>query len=196
MIGGPWLGVAVFVVIAVGLGWGLTQILQAMLAQTAQTFNQADFDHGFDPDQPYLTTQPLLLGYFADGRVMLLPGKKNLPPDAPGRFKAAAIDDYRDNPDAYRDLIAIVEPGTALRFTEVIDDRNNAQSRILVKVELLTGPHASKTPLLGLHLESADINPQTDAPRYAPRDDLFTPAAPAPVQSPADRDSTETTDAR
>lgn len=187
MIGGPWLGVTVFVLIAIGLGWGLIQLFEQMVDQTTQTLSKAEFDHGFDPEVVYTLKRDLLVGYLADGRQTLLPGKEDLPRGVPGRRSAATLEAFRKSPDDYPDLIGIVERKTRVRFVEVVDDRDNPQTRVLVMVRLLDGPYARQRPVVGLHLESADTPEGSEKPRYIPRPDLFEPVEPeqGPVQSPA-----------
>lgn len=180
------LGVLVFVVVAIGLGWGLVRLFQARLDQTTHTLHGAELDHGFDPDVVYTLKRDLLLGYLADGRVVLLPGRDDLPRHAPGRRSAARVEDVRANPEDFPDLIGVVERNTAVRFVEVIDDRENPQTRILLRAELLGGRYARPQPVLGMHLESVDTGGEGDSRRYVPRPDLFeqAPAGAAPVQSP------------
>ena len=192
MFGGPWLGVIAFVVVAIFLGWGLITLLNMQLNQARHTLSQTELDHGFDPKIVYTLKRDLLLGYTADGRKTLLPGKDDLPKNAPGRHTAATIADFRGHPGKYPDLIGVVERNTRVRFVEVIDDRNNPQTRVLVRVQLLDGRFAQSKPVLGMHLESADTDQDTGQKRYLPRPDLFEPARPVqgPVQSPAQEQTT------
>ncbi len=185
MIGGPWLGAALFLVIAVGLGWGLTKLFRSQLSAATQSLNEAELDHGFDPDAVYTLKRPLILGYLSDGRKALFPAREDLPANAPGRRSAARIAELRESIDNFPDLIGVVDEQTPVRFVEVIDDRDNPQTRVLVMVRLLDGPYAQRTPVVGMHLESADtVEGETEATaRYVPRSDLF--QARAPVQSPA-----------
>jgi len=185
MIGGPWLGVLAFVVVAIGLGWGLISLFNMQLGQATHTMSQDEIAHGFEPNVVYTLKRDLLLGYTADGREVLFPGKNDLPRHAPGRRSSATIAAYRDNPSAFPDLIGVAERNTRVRFVEVIDDRDNPQTRVLLRVELIDGPLARARPVLGMHLESADTDPDTGEKRYVPRPDLFQPAEPAtgPVQS-------------
>ena len=187
MFGGPWLGVIAFVVVAVALGWGLISLLNAQLTHARHTLSQAELDHGFDPDIVYTLKHDLLLGYLADGRKTLLPGKDDLPRTAPGRHSAATISDFREHPEKYADLIGVVERNSKVRFVEVIDDRDNPQTRVLVMVEIIDGRYAQTRPVLGMHLESADIDKETGLKRYVPRGDLFekVPTKASTVQSPA-----------
>jgi len=186
MFGGPWLGVIVFIVIAIGLGWGLISVLQQQLDHAAQTASQAELDHAFDPGAAYLLKQDLMLGYLADGRIALLPGRDELPPDTPGKRSTASIDELRASPENYPDLIGVVEAGTKVQFVEVIDDRGNPQTRILVMTRLVSGTYARDTPVLGMHLESTDTDVETGDTRYMPRSDLFEmiETKATPVQSP------------
>lgn len=187
MLGGPWLGVIAFVVVAVALGWGLISLFNMQLGQATHTMSMEELEHGFDPDVVYALKRDLLLGYTADGREVLFPGKNDLPQHAPGRRSSATIADYKANPSAFPDLIGVIERTTRVRFVEVIDDRDNPQTRVLLRVELIDGPFARARPVLGMHLESADTDPDTGEKRYVPRPDLFQPVGPAPgpVQSPA-----------
>lgn len=176
MFGGPWLGVIVFILIAVILGWGLTKLFQGMVSQTQQTMSADAFEHGFDATRAYMLKRDLVLGVRAGGDVALVPFKDDLPRSAPGRYAWPTAEDYAKDPMAFETshgLIGIVASGTHVQFVEVIDDRDNAQTRILVMTRLLTGPYARNTPVLGMHLESADIDEQTGRPRYVPRSDLF-----------------------
>lgn len=185
MLGGPWLAVVVFIVIAIGLGWGLISLLQQQLAGDRQRIDIGQFDHGFDPDAVYTLKRDMIVGYLADGRIVLLPERDDLPSGTPGRRSAASVEDLRNNPDDFPDLAGVVQAGTAVRFTQVIDDRANPQTRILVLTELLNGPYARKDPILGMHLESVSRDEASGVRRYEPRDDLFEPiaAADGPVQS-------------
>ena len=180
MFGGPWLGIVVFVLIAIGLGWGLIQLLTGMTDQTRQTLSNGQLDHGFDPDTVYTLKQDLVLGYLADGRIVLLPGRGELPEDTPGRRMAVSVQELRDNPADHPDHIGVAEAGTRVQFVEVIDDRDNQQTRILVMTRLLTGPYARRTPVLGMHLESTDT--ESEQWRVVPRPDLFEIAETDPGQ--------------
>ena len=173
MFGGPWLAVLVFIVIAIGLGWGLISLFQQQLSSDRQRGGSAELDHGFDLEVAYEVKRDLMLGYLADGRIVLLPGKHDLPSGTPGKRSAVSIEAFRKNPQGYPEHIGILDAGTKVQFTKVVDDLNNAQTRILVLVRLLSGPNARKTPVLGMHLESADTDEQTGAKRYVPRSDLF-----------------------
>ena len=188
MFGGPFLGVFVFIVIAIGLGWGLISLFQGMVDHTAEVVDQSELDHGFDPDVAYVLKHDLVLGLRAGGDVVLVPFKNDLPRDAPGRYTWPTAQQYADNPSGYmasHGLTGIVKAGTAVRFVEVIDDRDNQQTRILVLTRLLNGPYARKTPVLGMHLESVDSD--AEATRYVPRADLFVRVEieTGPVQSQA-----------
>ena len=185
MFGGPWLGLLVFVFIAIALGWGFSKLFQGMLEQTTQQLGAGELDHSFEPDTIYTLRQDLVLGYTSNGVQTLFPDRDALPRNAPGRRSMPSADEVRGMTTEElkaRDLRGVVERSTRVRFVEVIDDRDNAQTRVLVKVELLDGPYASPTPVLGMHLESADTDEETEATRYLPRADLFEPA-PGPVQS-------------
>lgn len=176
MFGGPWLGVLVFIVIAIGLGWGLTKLLQGMTEQTRQTLDAEQLIHGFDPDVAYVLKHDLLLGVRTGGDVVIVPFKDDMPRSAPGRYSWPTAKQYADDPGGHNethDLVGIVEAGTKLQFVEVIEDIDNPQTRIFVRTRLLSGRYARKTPVLGMHLESADIDDETGATRYVPRADLF-----------------------
>lgn len=189
MLGGPWLGVIAFLVVAVALGWGLTKVFQAMLDQTALTLEAETLDHGFDPDATYITRKDLLLGVNSDSSVvMLVPGRDDLPNSAPGRRRWPTTAQYKDDPDTYKAyMIGIVEQGTRVQFVEVIDDPTNMQSRITVMTRVLDGPHQNTQTYTGVHLESADTDGEGGYERCEPRADLFelVPPEPGPVQSPA-----------
>lgn len=193
MIGGPWLGLIVFIIIAIGLGWGLISLLQQQLSSNAHSSSTEQFDHGFNPDAIYTLKRDLVLGYLADGRIVLLPGRNDLPKSAPGRRSAVSVQEFRDNPQDHTEHIGVAEAGTRVQFVEVIDDRNNPQTRILVLTRLLTGPYAHTTPVVGMHLESADA--ESEQRRYVPRPELFEIVEPeaGPVQSevPAPTQSNE-----
>lgn len=186
MFGGPAVGVAVFVIIAILLGWGLISLFGAMLDQTQRELSESGGDHGFVAGGVYLTDKPMLLGYLADGRVVLFPDRADLPAHARGRRTAPTVAGYRADPDASVDLIGVLEQGTAIRVEEVIEDADNAQTRLLVRVVVLDGPFAEQSAL-GLHLEARSTDPQTGRPRYDPRPELLIPAKPAdrpdPLQS-------------
>lgn len=188
MFGGPWLGVLVFIVIAIGLGWGLTKLFQGMTAQTRQVLDAEQLDHDFDPNVAYRIKRDLLVGMRAGGDPVLVPFKEDMPRGVPGRYTWPTSEQYAEEPDAYNDshdLIGIVEAGTQIQFVEVIEDIDNPQTRLLVKTRLLTGRHARKVPVLGMHLESADTDVETGSTRYVPRRDLFerVEAASGQVQS-------------
>lgn len=187
MFGGPAVGVAVFVIIAILLGWGLISLFGAMLDQTQRELSESGGDHGFVAGGLYLTDKPMLLGYLADGRVVLFPDRADLPAHARGRRTAPTVAGYRADPDASVDLIGVVEQGTAIRIEEVIEDADNAQTRLLVRIVVLDGPFAEQSAI-GLHLEDRSTDPQTGRPRYDPRPELLIPARPAdrpdPLQSP------------
>lgn len=192
MFGGPLLGVAVFLAIAVGIGWGLTKLFQSMLDQTVQTLETQTLDHGFNPDTVYLTQKEMLIGRRSYGDLVIAPGKEDLPPNAPSRHYWPTTQQYRASADPgkdYPDLVGLIERNTPVRFVEVIDDRDNAQTRVLVKVQVLDGPFAQAQPVLGMYLESADKDPESGEERYDPRADLFkrfkpeVRPDPTPVQS-------------
>lgn len=176
MFGGPWLGLIVFIVIAVGLGWGLTKLFTGMSDQARQSIDADQLDHGFEPDVAYTLKQDLLIGVRTGGDAVLVPFKDDMPRSAPGRYTWPTREQYLADPQAYReshDLVGIVEQGTRVQFVEVIEDPGNPQTHILIMTRLLTGPYAQTTPVLGMHLESADTGDETGATRYAPRADLF-----------------------
>ncbi len=186
MFGGPWLGVLVFVVIAIAMGWGVSRLFHAMGQVSAERDSHGDSQHdAFDPEEVFVLQRDLLLGYLADGRVTLLPARDDLPAHAPGRKRMPTLEQFRDQPSAYPDLIGIVQRDTRVRFVEVIQDPDNPQTSLLVLVRIIDGPYAQKQPVLGMHLESADRDQQTGRTRYRPRNDLFTPNPPnaGPVQS-------------
>jgi len=187
MFGGPMLGVAAFLVVAILLGWGLISLLQGRLNASRQTLDQSEFAHGFDPETVYLTQHAMLLGYSSEMMPTLVPGKEDLPRDAKGRRAWPTIQQYRDDPGSYPDLEGVVERHTRVQFVEVIDDPTNGQTRILVMVRLLDGPYAGPTTIRGMYLESADIDAESGQRRYMPREELFVPVnpPPSPVQSPA-----------
>ena len=193
MFGGPWLGVIAFLVIAIGLGWGIAWFFSQ--AQQAADDLKPDLtdedptaDHGFDPDTVFVVKRDLLFGYTSDGRKTIFPAKADLPRHAYGRRSAPTLEDVKSwTPQErnQRDLIGIVEAGTPVRFVEVIEDPGNGQTPILLLVEFVAGPYASRAPVLGMHLESTDSGEEDGPAVLGPRPDLFEPAKPAsgPVQS-------------
>jgi len=197
MFGGPLVGVAAFVIIAIALGWGLITLFNAMLDQTRRDVTGTELNHGFVAQGVYLTQKPLLLGYAADGRLLLFPERDDLPRDAPGRRTAATLAGYRAYQAAveaggsgearYRDLRGVVEPGTAIRIDRVIEDTDNAQTRLLLRCTVLTGPFEGEQPI-GLHLEARSADDKTAAPRYDPRPELLVPARPADAADPLQSD--------
>lgn len=182
MFGGPWLGVIVFVLIAVGLGWGVAKFFQAV-NDVQPSMTDGVLRDNIDPDAIYTLKTDLLLGYTANGTPTLFPSRDDLPRHAYGRravptiAQALAMDAEQL---AQRDLAGVVARSTPVRFVELVRDPGNQQTPVMLMVEVLQGPHASPTPVLGMHLESADTDEATGAKRYPPREDLF-----APVQSPA-----------
>ena len=176
MLGGPWLGLSVFIVIAVGLGWGLTKLFQGMADQTRQALNAEQLDHTFDPDNVYVLKRDLLIGMRLSGGLVLAPFKEEMPRSAQGRYSWPTREQYADSPAAYKDshkLIHVVEAGTKVAFIEIIQNTKDPQAPIRLKTRILTGRHASKAPMLGMHLESADTDDQTGATRYVPHAELF-----------------------
>ena len=185
MLGGPVLGAAVFLAVAVLAGWGLIELFKLQSTPIAQT--TADHQsHGFDPADEYHLLRDLLLGYTSDGRLVLYPDQDDLPRHAPNRRSVPTIDQYRQSPDKHPDLLGVVEAGTRVQFLELIEDPNNRQTRILVQVRLLDGAFADKT-VLGMYLEQT-IHSGVDEPQntiYVPRDDLFNAlTAPSAEQAP------------
>lgn len=176
MLGGPWLGLLVFIVIAIGLGWGLTKLFQGMADQTRLTLDAEQLDHGFEPDVAYVLKRDLLIGVRTGGDPVIVPFKEDMPRNTPGRYTWPTSEQYAANPDAYReshDLVGIIEQGTRVQFIEAIEDHDNAQTHLLIKTRLLTGAYAQTAAVLGMHLESADTEDETGATRYVPRADLF-----------------------
>jgi len=185
MLGGPWIGVAVFILIAIGMGWGITQLFKAMSDLKSDMAQQPgdELHHDFDPDRVYLTQRELLLGYTSNGTPTLFPTREDLPANAYGRRSVPTTDEIRAMSAEElekHDLIGIVERNTPVKFTEVIEDPDNQQARLLLKVQIVDGPYAKAKPVLGMYLEMADTHSQTGLAHYAPRGDLF-----APVQSDA-----------
>lgn len=183
MIGGPWLGIAVFVVIAIGLGWGVHWFFeQAQSASDFSTSTEQRIDdkpkHDFDPDTVYQLKQPLLVGFTSDGRIALLPARDELPRHAPNRRAMPTIQEVRgwdDQKLKQNDLIGIAQRHTRVRFTDALLDPDNMQTRFLVLVQALDGRFEGLQPMLGMHLETADTDKETGDRRYVPRDDLFEP---------------------
>jgi len=189
MIGGPWLGVIAFLIVAVALGWGLTKLFQGMLEHTTQTLDTQELDHGFDLGGVYLTQKDLLIGRRSYGDLVVAPGAEDLPPGTPGKHHWPTTTEYRAAADPardYPDLDGLIERRTPVQFVEVIEDADNAQTRVLVRLVVMDGPFAAEKPVLGMHLESADTNPETGEKRYQPRGDLFELLQPGqpPLESP------------
>lgn len=181
MFGGPWLGVIAFVVIAIGLGWGLTKLFQGMIDHTRETLQAQDLAHAFEDDVAYALQKDLLIGKRASGDPVLVPFKEDMPRGAPGRYTWPTQADYTSDPAAYNkshDLVGPAERGTLVQFVEVIEDHDNAQTRVLVMTRLLTGPYARKNPVLGMYLETTDTDEATGQRRYVPRPDLLKIADP------------------
>ena len=188
MIGAPWLGLIVFVLIAIALGWGLTQVFKGMADQTRQSLHSDTFAQDFDPARIYILQTDMLLGIRAKGDVVLVPFKDEMPVGVQGRYTWPTRQQYIAQPEAYNeshDLVGIIEAGTHVRFDEVIEDDLNPQTRVLVMTYVLTGPYKRKAPVLGMYLESVDRDDESGATRYKPRADLFEifKAQDGPVQS-------------
>lgn len=180
MFGGPWLGVIVFVVIAIGLGWGVQWFFkQAGQASDTQKSRQANDSAAadIDPEQIHIVQRDLLLGYTANGTPTLFPARDDLPTHAYGRRSIPTIKQARAMTRAQlkeRDLAGVVVRSTPVRFVELVEDPTNAHTRVLFKLEIIEGPYAGPTPVLGMHLETADTDQATGAKAYTPREDLFT----------------------
>lgn len=172
MLGGPWLGVLVFVVIAIGLGWGIAQVFKAAgnVMQEVDEFH----GHGFDPEAFYTLKRELLLGYSADGRKVLFPGRDALPLDAYGRSSVPTIEEAMAmTADELKqaDLIGVVKPGTRVRFVDLHVQPTGSDRGADVLVTLPEGALPTSQPVLGMYLESADK--EAEKVRYEPRADLF-----------------------
>lgn len=194
MFGGPWLGLIAFIVIAIGLGWGLTKLFQGMIDHTRETLEAEDLAHAFEDDVAYALQKDMLIGRRASGDPVLVPFKEDMPRGAPGRYTWPTQADYANDTEAYsksHDLVGLAKQGTLVQFVEVIEDHDNAQTRVLVMARLLTGPYARKTPVLGMYLEKTDTDEVTGQRRYVPRADLFEIAvgAEGPVQSQVDSEA-------
>ncbi|MEM1353755.1 MAG: hypothetical protein AAGH88_02615 [Planctomycetota bacterium] len=184
MFGGPLVGVVAFVIIAIGLGWGLIALFNGMLDQTRRDVTSSKLNHGFDTRGSYVLRKPMLLGYSADGRLLLFPERGDLPAGAPGRRTAATIEGYLayrakvesgGTEDArFRDLVGVVDAGTVIRINQVIEDADNAQTRLLLGCTVLSGTHEGVSAL-GLHLETRSTDEKTGKQRYDPRAELIAP---------------------
>ncbi|MEO0475036.1 MAG: hypothetical protein AAF085_03550 [Planctomycetota bacterium] len=187
MLGGPWLGVLVFIVIAIGLGWGVMKFFETA-GDMAQSFDEFA-GHGFDAQHVYTLERDLLIGYTADDRPVLFPSKEDLPRQAYGRKAAQTIEEVRSmSAEELKkaDLIGVVERGTRVRFVDLHIRPIGSDRGADVMVELRDGPYASRATVVGMYLESADRDEQTGKTRFVPRADLFEPAEPetGQVQSP------------
>ena len=175
MFGGPWLGLIVFIVIAIALGWGVTKFFQA--AGDAMQSVDAFEGHGFDPEVVYTLKRDLLIGVNSEGqRKVLFPARDDLPVRAFNRLAVPTIEQARAmSPDELlqADLIGVVEANTRVRFVDLYIKPAGSDRGADVMVELMDGPYAGLDDVLGMHLESADTIQETGAKRYVPRTDLF-----------------------
>ena len=111
MLGGPILGVAVFLIAAFLLGWGLISLLNIQIDGVVQDTTASDLDIRFDTDAVYIVQQDLLLGMNKDAQqVMLYPDYDALPPGTPNRRYIPRVADYRADPgnEKYADTLGIV----------------------------------------------------------------------------------------
>ncbi len=197
MLGGPVLGVLVFLLVAVLLGWGLISALDVQLGTTVQDATTADVTHRFEPGRVYVLEQDLLLGVTTHAdptrAVVLFPDRDGLPRDTLNRRLVPLLADAKNDPGRYPDILGIVEAGTRIRFSRLIHDAHNRQTPYIAELVLLDGPFAEQT-VTGLHLEAeASGGSEGGGVVLVPRPDLFrevpaaegeTGATDQPIQSP------------
>ena len=194
MLGGPVLGVLVFLLVAVLMVWGLTSLIGLQLDAGVRDAKSAKIEHRFDPSRVYVLQRGLLLGLTSDRQVVVFPARDDLPRDAPHRRRVPTIADYRAQPDQHPDLLGVVTPGTRVRFTRLVHDAHHRQTPILAGVLILDGEHEG-TQATGLHLELEEqAHTGDDAQLLVPRPDLFlaeagppeaAEAVTQPIQSPS-----------
>lgn len=174
MLGGPVLGVALFLVIAVLLGWGLVSILNIQLDGTTREGGSGAIDDRFDTDAVYILQRDLLLGINAGGdQVFLYPDYDGLPTGTPNRRYTPRVADYLADPGKaeFSDVLGVVEAGTRVRFLRLIEDAGNLQTRFLVDTLVLDGTHEG-IHARGMFLESIAADSE-GGPIVSPREDLF-----------------------
>jgi len=197
MLGGPILGVAVFLIAAFLLGWGLISLLNIQIDGAVRDSAVSDLDDRFDPDVVYIVQQDLLLGLNRDAQaVMLYPDFDGLPAGTPNRRYIPRVADYLADPGHadYKDTLGVVAAGTRVRFERLTEDAGNRQTRYVVHTVVLDGEHAD-IHARGMFLET--VTAGDDGRRVvAPREDLFRAvdvpigeadepaAADEPIQSP------------
>ena len=194
MLGGPILGVAVFLIAAFLLGWGLISLLNIQIDGVVQDTTASDLDIRFDTDAVYIVQQDLLLGMNKDAQqVMLYPDYDALPPGTPNRRYIPRVADYRADPgnEKYADTLGIVAAGTRVRFERLDEEPGNRQARFHAHTLILDGEHEG-IHAQGMFLESTTAD-EEGRRVVAPREDLFqvadeTDASAEPIQSavPAD----------
>ena len=177
MLGGPVLGVLVFLLIAVLLGWGLISALDVQLDNTVQDAAATDITHRFEPSHVYVLKQDLLLGVTTHAdptrAIVLFPDRDGLPRDTLNRRLVPRLAEVRDTPSRYPDILGIVEAGTRVRFTRLIHDAHNRQTPYIAELVFLDGPFADQT-VTGLHLEEAQPGAsEGEGVLLVPRADLF-----------------------
>ena len=188
MIGGPWLGLIAFLVVAVGTGWVVVTMMQGRIQQAGQRTSD-EIDHAFTPEKQYVLKRGLIYGTLSVGDPVVIPGKNDLPPHTPFAYTWHTLDAVRDRPrgdDTIKDVQGVVEPGTHVRFQALIHDEDNAQTHFIAMVEILDGPYRSGIPVKGMYLQEKDKNHEGKKPRYVPRADIFAPVGSGlkPLQSP------------
>ncbi|MFI4859714.1 MAG: hypothetical protein ACIAXF_03415 [Phycisphaerales bacterium JB063] len=184
MFGGPMLGVAAFLVVAVLLGWGLTKLFNLQLASTVQDATQSAVENGFGADTVYTLQRGLLVGQ-TTGRVMLLyPSRDDLPPATPNRRFTPTLAQFEADPAKYPDIAAIIPAGTRVQFPGMTIDLDNRQTAVHLDAVILDGPYAGQH-VTAIYLETREGTPN-GGQRVVPRTDLLTPepADPAPSADP------------
>ncbi|MEM9416335.1 MAG: hypothetical protein AAGA29_12800 [Planctomycetota bacterium] len=182
MLGGPLLGVAAFLVVAVLLGWGLTKLFNLQLAGTVHQANEVEIDQGFEPDTVYILQRDLLLGHTTARELVLFPGRDDLPANAPNRRFVPTLAEYRNDPSKYEAIVAVIPASTRVQFIGLTIDSHNRQTDVHVRTHLLDGEHAG-LHVTGQHLEQSGTS-EAGHRRIEPRADLLIAEAPQ-----ADRDA-------
>ena len=183
MLGGPILGVAVFLIAAFLLGWGLISLLNIQLDGAAQDGGARDLDSRFDTEAVYIVQRDMLLGVNQDANaVMFYPDYDALPSGTPNRRYIPRVGDYLADPGnaEYADTLGVIVAGTRIRFERLAEEPTNRQARFIVHTLILDGEHE------GIHARGMFLETQTpgDAGQriVSPREDLFQPADATPAQ--------------
>ncbi|XAL98390.1 hypothetical protein OT109_12475 [Phycisphaeraceae bacterium D3-23] len=181
MLGGPLVGVGIFLVVAVLLGWGLTKLFNVQLAGTLQDAQTSQLDHGFDPDTVYILQRDLFVGRTTAMAIVLYPSRDDLPPGTPNRRYTPTLAQYHADPAAYPDIAAVIPAGTRVQFPDVSVDLGNTQTAIHLDTVILDGRYAGQH-VTAYHLEAEETTPDGGT-RVVPRADLLRPETDAPDPS-------------